>query len=172
MKISSTAHRIAVVLAGIAVLAALSGVAQGATSTSKPAGMSKTEYRALTLRGEALNQKYGLGAWKGVPAGMTPLQYRALKIRGEALNKKYGLGRWSALPPAPPPRNEVRVPEILSGVLLPAAPAARGSTGMSHGFAWGAFGIGAVAMLGLALLAGGVIGGKRYTRGTPHVRTS
>jgi hypothetical protein len=148
MKISSTAHRIAVVLAGIAVLAALSGVAQGATSTSKPAGMSKAEYRALTLRGEALNQKYGLGAWKGVPAGMTPPQYRALKIRGEALNKKYGLGRWSA------------------------SAAARASTGMSHGFAWGAFGIGAVAMLGLALLVAGVIGGRRYTRGAPRVRTS
>jgi hypothetical protein len=148
MKISSTAHRIAVVLAGIAVLAALSGVAQGATSTSKPAGMSEAEYRALTLRGEALNQKYGLGAWKDVPAGMTAPQYRALKIRSEALNEQYGLGRWSA------------------------SAADRASNGKSHGFAWGAFGIGAVAMLGLALLAAGVIGGRRYTRGAARVRTS
>jgi hypothetical protein len=168
MKISSTAHRIAVVLAGIAVLAALSGVVtQGAKSMSKPPGMSKAGSRALTLRGKALNQKYGLGAWKDVPAGMTAPQYRALMIRSEALNKQYGLGRWSA------PRSEVRVPEILSGVLLPAAPAAaRASIGRSHGFAWGAFGIGVVAMLGLALLAAGVIGGRRYTRGAPRVRTS
>ena len=130
------------------MLAGLSGVAQGATSTSKPAGMSAAEYRALTLRGEALNQKYGLGAWKGVPAGMTAPQYRALKIRSEALNKHYGLGGWSA------------------------SATARASNGKSHGFAWGAFGIGAVAMLGLALLAAGVIGGRRYTRGAPRVRTS
>jgi hypothetical protein len=148
MKISSTTHRIAAVLAGIAVLAALSGVAQGATSTSKPAGMTKAEYRALMLRSEALNQKYRLGAWKGVPAGMTAPQYRALKIRSEALNKMYGLGRWSA----------------------PAA--ATTPTGSSHGFAWGAFGIGAVAMLGLALLVAGAIAGRRYTRGAPRVRTS
>ena len=148
MKISSTAHRIAVVLAGIAVLAALTGVARGATSTSRPAGMSEAEYRALMLRSEALNQKYGLGDWKGVPTGMTAPQYRALKIRSEAVNKQYGLGRRSA--PATGPV----------------------STGMSHGFAWGAFGIGAVAMLGLALLTAGVIGGRRYTRGAPRIRTS
>jgi hypothetical protein len=117
-------------------------------STSKPAGMSGAEYRALMLRSEALNQKYGLGAWKGVPAGMTPPQYRALKIRSEALNKQYGLGRWSA------------------------SATARTSTGSSHGFAWGAFGIGAAAMLGLALLATGTIVGRRSMRGVPRIRTS
>jgi hypothetical protein len=149
MKISSAAHRIAAVLAGIAVLAALSGVAQAATSTtSKPAGMSEAEYRTLMLRSEALNQKYGLGDWKDVPAGMSAPQYRALKIRSEAVNKQYGLGRGSAPVDA------------------------HASTGMSHGFAWGAFGIGAVAMLGLALLAAGVIGGRRHTRSAPRVRTS
>jgi hypothetical protein len=113
-----------------------------------PVGMTPAQYRAMQIRGEALNKQYGLGAWKGVPEGMTPPQYRALKIRGEALNKKYGLGRYSA------------------------AAATQASTGNSHGFDWGAFGIGAVAMLGLALLAAGVIGGRRYTRGAARVRTS
>jgi hypothetical protein len=169
MKISSTAHKITFVLVGLAMVAVLGGVAQGAMSTSRPAGMSKAEYRAMMIRGQALDQKYRIGAWKGVPTGMTPAQYRAMKIRGEALNKRYGLGRWSTIAP----RGEVRVPEILSGVLLPAAPAAAlASNGNSHGFAWGAFGIGVVAMLGLALLAAGVIGGRRHTRGTPRVRTS
>jgi hypothetical protein len=79
---------------------------------------------------------------------MTAPEYRALMIRSEALNKHYGLGRWSALS------------------------AARASIGSSHGFAWGAFGIGAVAMLGLTLLAAGAIAGRRYTRGAPRVRTS
>jgi hypothetical protein len=148
MKFSSTSHSIAVVLAGIALLAALSGVARAATSNSKPAGMSEAEYRALMVRSEALNQKYRLGAWKNVPAGMTAPQYRALMIRSEALNKQYGLGRWST------------------------SAAAQAPNGKSHGFAWGAFGIGAVAMLGLTLLAAGAIAGRRYTRGAPRVRTS
>lgn len=49
---------------------------------------------------------------------------------------------------------------------------AQAQTGSTHGFAWGAFGIGAVAMLGLVLLATGVLAGKRYTRATARVRTS
>ena len=175
MKISSRAHRITVALAGIAVLAALSGVAQGATSTSKPAGMPYAEYRASMLRGEALNQQYGLGAWKGVPVGMTPAQYRALKIRSEALNQQYGLGAWKGVPAGMTPP-AYRALKIRSEALnkkyglggWSTAATAQASTGKSHGFAWEAFGIGAVAMLGLALLAAGVIGGRRYTR----VRTS
>ena len=106
--------------------------------------MSQAEYRALIIRSNALNEKYRLGEWKNVPLGMTPAEYRALVIRGEALNKQYGLGKWSA----------------------------SSSTGVSHGFAWGAFGIGAVAMLGLVLLAGGVVAGSRHGRETPRVRTS
>ena len=51
----------------------------------------KAEYRALGLRSEALNQKYGLGP--AVPQGMTAAEYRALRLRSEALNQKYGLGK-------------------------------------------------------------------------------
>ena len=67
MRSRPPAQRIAAVLAAIAALAAATGVAQAATS--KPAGMSKAEYRALVLRSEGLNERYRLGAWKGVPAG-------------------------------------------------------------------------------------------------------
>jgi hypothetical protein len=144
--ISSKTHRIAAVFAAIVALATVTGVAQAASS--KPAGMSKAEYRALMLRSEALNQKYRLGDWKGVPQGMTPAEYRALMIRSEALNKQYGLGKWSS------------------------ATAARTTTGSAHGFSWGAFGIGAVAILGLVLLATGEFAGSRYTRQAPPVRTS
>ena len=31
-----------------------------ASASSKPAGMTKAEYRALMLRSQALNEKYGL----------------------------------------------------------------------------------------------------------------
>jgi hypothetical protein len=67
-------------------------------------------------------------------------------LRSEALNKQYGLGKWSN--------------------------ASSISTVSTHGFAWGAFGIGAVAMLGLVLLAGGVVAGSRHGRETPRIRTS
>ena len=67
-------------------------------------------------------------------------------LRSEALNKQYGLGKWSN-----------------AGSI---------SHGSTHGFAWGAFGIGAVAMLGLVLLAGGVVAGSRHAREAPRVRTS
>jgi len=142
---TGTTQKIATLLAALAVMAAAVGIAQA--STSKPAGMSQAEYRALTIRSNALNEKYRLGEWKNVPQGMTPAEYRALMIHGEALNKQYGLGKWST-----------------SSSVATAA--------VSHGFAWGAFGIGAVAMLGLVLLAGGVVAGSRHGRETPRIRTS
>ena len=127
-------------IAAIAALSALTTAAQAAHA--RPTGMTKAEYRALMLRSEALNQKYRLGEWKGVPAGMTIPQYRALMIRSEALNKKYGLGNRSA------PSTSTQT-----------------SNASTDGFAWGAFGIGAAAMLGVVLIAGGALGSRRSTRG-------
>ena len=142
---TSTTRKVATLLTALAVLAAVTGIAQA--GTSKPAGMSKAEYRALIIRGDAMNEKYRVGRWQNVPQGMTPAEYRALTIRGEALNKQYHLGKWSTA-------------------------SSTTATGVSHGFSWGAFGIGAVAMLGLVLLAGGVVAGSRHNRETPRVRTS
>jgi hypothetical protein len=144
MKIPTTAQRIAAIVVAIAALA-VAGVAQAATS--RPAAMSKAEYRALVIRSEALNQKYHLGTWKAVPQGMTPTEYRALVIRGEALNKQYGLGKWSKA-------------------------SATQSASSTNGFSWGAFGIGAVAMLGLVLLGTGVVVGSRQRHNTTRIRTS
>ena len=141
--ITNTTQKIATVLAALVVLAAAGGIAQAATS--KPSGMSQAEYRALMARSEGLNERYRVGAWKGVPEGMSPDEYRALMVRSEALNKQYGLGKWSA---------------------------AAQTHVSAHGFAWGAFGIGAVAMLGLILLAGGVVVGNRRGRQAPRARTS
>jgi hypothetical protein len=96
-------------------------------------------------RSAGLNERYRLGAWKGVPEGLSPAEYRALTLRSEALNKQYGLGKWAA-------SAQTQV--------------------VTHGFAWGAFGIGAAAMFGLVLLAGGVVVGNRRGREAPRVRTS
>jgi hypothetical protein len=129
VNIPSTIGRIASVLAAVSALAALAGVAQA--GTSRPQSMSKAESRALMLRSEALNQKYRLGPQGAVSQGMTAAAYRALRLRSEALNQKYGLGKQKAAAVTSLPTNSTR------------------------GFAWGAFGIGAAVMFGLALLAGG-----------------
>lgn len=141
--ITTTTRKIATVLAALVVLAAAVGMAQAATS--KPSGMSQAEHRALMARSAGLNERYHLGAWQGVPEGLSPAEYRALTLRSAALNKQYGLGKWSA---------------------------AAQTHVSTQGFAWGAFGIGAVAMLGLVLLAGGAIVGNRRGREAPRVRTS
>ncbi len=150
MNIPSTIGRIAAVLATVSALTALAGVAQA--GTSRPPSMSKAEYRALMLRSEALNQKYGLGRQRAVPQGMTAAEYRALMLRSEALNQKYGLGKQKAAAVTSQPANSTR------------------------GFAWGAFGIGAALMFGLALLAGGFFVRRRLLatlRGlAPRYRTT
>ena len=89
--------------------------------------MSQAEYQALMLRSEALNQKYGLGPQSAVPQGMTAAEYRALMLRSETLNQEYGLGTQKAAAVTSQPTNS------------------------TPGFAWGAFGIGAAVMFGLAL---------------------
>jgi hypothetical protein len=143
---TSITHKIAVVLAALVALVAFTSIAQA--GSSKPAGMTKAEYRALVLRSQALNEKYRLGEWKNVPKGMTPAEYHALMARSEGLNKKYGLGTWST------------------------ASSNRVSTVATNGFSWGAFGIGAAAAFGLILLAGGLVAGTRHTRQSARVRTS
>jgi hypothetical protein len=143
---SGITHKIAVVLAALVALVAFTSIAQA--GSSKPAGMTKAEYRALVLRSQALNEKYRLGEWKNVPKGMTAAEYHALMARSEGLNKKYGLGNWST------------------------ASSNRVTTVATNGFSWGAFGIGAAAAFGLVLLAGGLVAGSRHTRQSTRVRIS
>ena len=62
-------HRVAALLTAVAALAFFAGSVQAANS--RPAGMTKAEYRALMLRSEALNKKYHLGSWAVSPASTT-----------------------------------------------------------------------------------------------------
>jgi hypothetical protein len=143
MNTTTRRHTIAALLSVIGALLILGGTAQAATS--KPAGMSNAEYRALMFRSEALNEKYHLGTYSAVPQGMTAAAYRALVLRSEALNQRYRLGAF--------------------------APATRVVTAAA-GFSWSAFGIGAAAMLGLVLLASGALVGGRHGWRTPQTRIS
>jgi len=176
VNIASTIGRIAAVLAAVSALAALAGVAQA--GTSRPQSMSKAEYRALILRSEARNQEYGLGPQRAVPQGMTAAEYRALRIRGHELNRLYG------------PAASLMTPAALRALTLrgeamhktygldkqKAAAVTSQPTNSTRGFAWGAFGIGAAVMFGLALLAGGFFVRRRLLatlRGlAPRYRTT
>ena len=118
------------VLAVIAAPAAQAGSGQ----------MSPEAYQALHRRSAALNVMYGLGK----PAGMTHAQYRASLIRSAALNERY------------------RLPVVLTSDEIARlyskgrtrSPELAQPTSSTPGFAWGAFGIGAAVMFGLALLTG------------------
>ena len=90
MSIPQATSRIGAVLAIIGATVTL--VASAQASTAKPTRMSQSEYRALMIRSEALNRKYGLGQQRAAHTRMTAAEHRALKLRSEALNRKYGLG--------------------------------------------------------------------------------
>ena len=137
-------HGVAALLTAVAALAFFAGSVQAANS--RPAGMTKAEYRALMLRSEALNRQYGLGSGNYRPAAMGRQEYRALVLRSKALNAKYALGGAHVVAGTPP---AVTVAE--------------------NGLAWGDFAIGAAAMLGLVLVATGVLAA---TRRIPRTRVS
>ena len=81
-------HRVAALLTAVAALVFFAGSVQAANS--RPAGMTKAEYRALMLRSEALNRQDGLGSGTDKPAAMGWQEHRALVLRSKALNAKYG----------------------------------------------------------------------------------
>jgi hypothetical protein len=104
VTISQTTFRIGAVLGTIGAIVVLAVAAHAATS--KPAGMSQPEYRALMIRSEALNKRYGNAVTRLSPrqfielyrAGgnrMAPQELVALVTRSEALNRRYGLDRTS-----------------------------------------------------------------------------
>lgn len=159
MNITRTTARIAALLGTTVVVVAVAASAQA--SSSKPAAMSKAEYQALMSRSEALNARYGNAVTRLSPqqfkalyeAGgdrLAPEELAALVARSQALNSRYGLGGTSG------PAVDTQQPAVSPG-----------ST-----FDWADFGIGAAAMLGLLLLAGGLIAGRRYGPRLPRARVS
>ena len=138
-------HRVAALLTAVAALAFFAGSVQAANS--RPAGMTKAEHRALTLRSEALNERYGLGKWAGGPPSMSPAAYRALMLRSEALNQTYDLGGSKTASVAP-------------------------AVAAGSGLAWGDFGIGAATMLAVVLVGIGVFFGSRHGRGSLRAHSS
>jgi hypothetical protein len=100
MNISQTTLRIGAVLGTIGAIVVLGASAQAASS--KPAGMSQSEYRALMFRSEALNKLHGNAVTRLSPrefkslhnAGeyrLAPQEFAALVARSEGLNRLWGV---------------------------------------------------------------------------------
>ena len=107
-------------------------------------GMTKAEYRALMLRSEGLNQKYGV-----------------VQVKGENF---YARGLATAPDDAVPVKGE----NYFANGLPKQAPAVDSSN--TTDFAWGDVGFGIAALLGLIAIAGlGVISVRRHGL---HPRTS
>jgi hypothetical protein len=148
----------------LGIVAALMGVT--AVPLAQAAGPSPAELKALQIRGQALNELCGDSTLTGAAyaslcgtAGAgnqpTPSELNALEIRGQALN---------------------HLCDGSSGDIS-ASVCGRLATGQvtqvtrSRGFDWSDFGIGAGAMLGFVLLAGGIAAGVHHGRkGSVHPR--
>jgi hypothetical protein len=125
----------ATLIVGFLLAVAIAATAQAGNGTRF--GMTRQEWKAEQVRGNALNRYYRLGAYS--PAAEAR---RAEKIRGQELNRYYRLGRYAVI-----------------------------ST--SNPFQWSDAGIGAGAMLGTILVAGGLaVTLRRRGGGKPSVPSS
>ena len=82
-------------LAALAIGAVLAGATATAASAGAPQGTTKDADRALQIRSEALNDRYGSAATR-----LSPDALNALAVRSEGLNS-YGK-TWQASTPAAP----------------------------------------------------------------------
>lgn len=157
---------------------------------AKPTGMTPAEYRALLIRSDGLNHRFGATDLRSltierspserfsasnpirrnvespVPAGMTRDEYQALLLRSEGLNKKYGVTNLG-------PITLERGNQQRFGIDNPLreGPVANPTVTDSSSIAWDNIGMGMGAALGLlALVATAVIGIRHHQQG--HLRTS
>jgi hypothetical protein len=93
--------KVRIILITCAAFALVVPAAQAATrGGGDPAQSSQAASpaaRAAMLRGEALNRRYHLGAYRlaGNSSRPSAAELRAMTIRGNALNRKYHLGRYA-----------------------------------------------------------------------------
>ena len=149
-------------------------ILSSASAWATPTGMTKAEYRALMLRSEGLNQKYGLykysqpaisdklgeiGAW-AVPS--SPKQTVAKPTVSQQLGE---IGAWAV----PSPQQTDATPlvsEKLSGLGLPTTTTVASG---GEGFDWNDAGIGAALAFGLVVLGvGSLLTVRHQHRPIPH----
>ena len=103
----------------------------------------------------------------GRPDGMTPQQFRAVQARAEATDRYYHLGAFS--PTAVAQRADERRAQASDQYYRLGRYAV---VDVPSSFAWGDAGIGAGAMLGMILVAGGVAVAMRRRDKTSVARTA
>jgi hypothetical protein len=115
---------------------------------AQPTGMTKAEYRALMLRSEGLNQRYGLG------------QYSQ-----QAINNKLGeIGAWAVSSPQQTNAKPL-VSEKLAGLNL--SPTTTNTSG--DGFNWNDAAIGAALAFGFVVLGvGSLLTVRQQHKPIPH----
>jgi len=107
-------------------------------------------------------------AGNGTRFGMTPQEWKAEQVRGDALNRYYHLGAYSAAAEAQK-AEKIRGQELNRRYRLGQYAVIEASTS----FNWGSMGIGAGAMLGTILVAGGLaVSLRRRGGGKPSVPRS
>jgi hypothetical protein len=138
-------------------------VAIAVTPVALASSPSPAELKALEIRGQALNQACldrtqsraafrALCTYTGAQNEPTPAELKALEIRGQALNQACFDQTHS--------RAAFRA--LCTYTTMQTQPTRFEAS--SSGFDWGDFGIGAGAMLGLALLLGGTAAGVHFGR--------
>jgi hypothetical protein len=116
---------------------------------AQPSGMTKAEYRALMIRSEAMNQRYGLYeyAQPGLLSNDHPVNSRP------SVNGKLGeIGAW-AVPAKQQTQSKPLVSEKLSGLGVGEPTTTVASSG--KGFDWNDAGIGAALAFGFVVLGVG-----------------
>jgi type II secretory pathway pseudopilin PulG len=155
MKKEVTMYKLAIV--GIV----LSGVLMSAAiAQAKPVGMSNAEQRALVIRSEGLNQKYGVGQ----------------KSHQAIIREKLGeIGAWAVPLPSPTSTQQAIIREKLGEIgawAVPSSSTTSTSTPVvasDDGFDWNSAGIGAALVLGAMLLGvASVATRRRHHRPVAH----
>jgi hypothetical protein len=131
---SVSLNRLSTTIVVVAVIAAALD-AGSVLAATPPTGISAQEYKALVIRGQALNDLYG----EPEVTSQYKAMVRADRIRGEAMNRLAKSGVFTA-PPVP------------------------SDTVAGDGFDWTDFAIGLGAMFGFVLLAGALAGATLYAR--------
>src|SRR5262249_14674033 len=119
-------------LAALAIGAIFVGASATLAAAGVPEGMTKAQYRALHIRSEALNKRYGNAVTR-----LSPSQFAAY----------WKAGAWRLSP------HEFNALVVRDRTLRATTPVT--STSASTSFAWDDFGIGMASAFGLVLLTGG-----------------
>lgn len=149
----------------VGFLLAVAFVATAQAGNGTRFGMTPQQWKAEQVRGTELNRYYELGAFS--PAAEAA---KADKVRGQELNRRYGLGQYAVISAKAAKAEKIRGQELNRryglGQFAP-------TTETSTPFDWGDMGIGAGAMLGTILVAGGLaVTLRRRGGGKPSVPRS